>query len=142
MSSEPKPTLYLVDDESDQLFLLRRAAERSGEFGEIRTAVDSHLAYQELLDRAECGKPRPNLLITDWKMPRWTGAELACALRHHPQLKAIPVVALSSSYLKSDREEALACGCRAFVQKPYGFYRMVDLMKALAQEYSGAHSNT
>lgn len=138
MSAEPKPTLYLVDDEPDQLFLIIRAAERSGEYGEIRTAIDSHQAYQTLLDLAEHGALRPSLVVTDWKMPGLTGAELACALTEHPQLKDIPVVALSSSSDEADRRTALACGCKAFFQKPSQFSELIDLLKELARTYCEA----
>lgn len=138
MKSESRPPLYIVDDEPDQLFLIKRAAERCGEFGEIRTALDSHLAYQELLDEAARRRDRPYLLVTDWKMPGFSGAELACALREHPEMKHVMVVALSSSNTADDREAALSCGCKAFYQKPISFSRLTDVMREIAHLYSEA----
>lgn len=135
MNSESRPPIYLVDDEPDQLFLIKRASERTGEFGEIRTAVDSHLAYQELLDLAAHGQ-LPYLVVTDWKMPGLSGAELSCALREHPQLKHIVVVALSSSNTPEDRDAALACGCKAFYQKPTSFSRLTDVMRDIVRTYA------
>ncbi len=136
MNSESRPPIYLVDDEPNQLFLIKRAAERTGEFGEIRTAIDSHLAYEELLELAVQGRRFPHLVITDWKMPGLSGAELACALREHPQLKDIAVVALSSSNTTEDRDAAMSCGCKAFYQKPLSFSRLTDLMREIVRTYA------
>lgn len=135
MSSENRPILYLVDDDSDQLFLLRHAAERSGEYGEIRAAVDAHLAYEELLEMAQAARPLSTVVITDWKMPNLSGAELACALRAHPGLNEIPVIALSGSYAEADRAEALDCGCKAFFQKPDDFHQLTALLGEICRIY-------
>lgn len=140
MSSEFRPILYLVDDESDQLLLMTRAADCSGEFGEIRSAVDAHLAYQELLEMAESSRPPPALVVTDWKMPDLSGAELACALRAHPALNEIPVIVLSGSSSEADRAEALACGCRAFFQKPDDFSELIDLLREIGRTHSTSHA--
>jgi len=139
MNLDHKPTLYIVDDEPDQLLLLRRAAERCGEFGETRTTVNSHLAYQELLESTEGGQPPPALVITDWKMPSLTGAELACALRAHPVLKHVPVIALSSSYQDADQVDALACGCKAFFRKPACFSQLTALLREISLTYCQNH---
>ena len=140
MNSESRSPLYLVDDEPDQLFMIKRAAERCGEFAEIRTAMDAHLAYQDLLDMVDDGQPRPNIVITDWKMSGLSGAQLACALREHPKLKDITVIALSASDTATDREDALACGCKAYYHKPVSFLRLTDLMKEIAHSYAEIHA--
>lgn len=130
-----KPFLYLVDDAPDQVFLIELAAQRTAEFGLIRTAIDSQLAYHHLLEVAANPLSRPNLIITDWKMPRMTGAELACALRAHPELRGIPLVALSTSNADADRAAALECGCVAFYQKPTHFADLIGLLRELRQKY-------
>lgn len=135
MTPADKPFLYIVDDEPSQVFLMELAAHRSGEFGLVRTAIDSQLAYHHFLEVAQNPPSCPNLVVTDWKMPRMTGAELACALNAHPELREIPIVALSSSNYQSDREAALACGCVAFHQKPVQFAELVALFKQIRREY-------
>lgn len=138
MSSEAKLSLYLVDDEPDQIFLIALAAQRCGEFGQVRTATDAQLAYHQLLELSQDLETRPGLVITDWKMPRMTGAQLACALREHPSLRAIPVIALSSSDSEADRQSAQDCGCRAFYQKPTGFKNLVELLRTIRQTHVSA----
>lgn len=135
MSFEHKPFIYIVDDAPDQVFLMELAAQRTGEFGLIRTAIDSQLAYHHLLEVAGNPNSRPNAVITDWKMPRMTGAELSCALQAHPDLKNIPIIALSSSNSDADRAAARDCGCVAFYQKPTHFADLVGLFREIRQHF-------
>ena len=135
MNFEHKPFLYIVDDAPDQAFLMELAAQRTDEFGLIRTAIDAQLAYHHLLEVAANSRSRPNLLITDWKMPRMNGAELTCALKAHPDLCEIPVIALSTANSEFDRATALECGCAAFFQKPIQFADLITLLRQIRREY-------
>lgn len=135
MNADPKPSLFVVDDEPDQLLLVELAAHRSNAFGEVKAVVDSHLAYHELLERARLGQPFPDIILIDWKMPRMHGADLATALAAHEQLQGVPVIALSNSDSEVDRVRALECGCRAYYQKPASFAQLIRILQHLRETH-------
>jgi CheY-like chemotaxis protein len=131
----PKPSLYIVDDEPDQVQLHALAAERCGEFGWVGTATEPQLAYDWLLEVANDPGQRPHLVVIDWKMRGMHGSVLAQALREHASLAEIPVVALSNSGDPRDRNLALKHGCRAFHEKPAGLEPLTDLFRELCAKH-------
>lgn len=142
MSPDFKPYLYILDDEPDQAFLIELAAQRTGEFADVRTAIDAQLAYHHLLEVAGDPEHCPSLLLIDWKMPRMHGSEIAVALQAHPQLCEIPIVVLSNSDFDEDRELALRSGCKALYQKPATLEELMDILRTIRREFcSGATSS-
>ena len=122
-----KVVLFVEDDDAD-VELTRRAFEELGFDARVELASDGHAALQRL--RAGL---RPDLILTDLKMPKINGLELARLLHADPQLASIPVVFLTSSAERRDREEALTLGARAFVTKPMqlaDFEPIVALLRA------------
>ncbi len=72
------------------------------------------------------GKPDGN------KMPKVSGLEVLKTIKTDEHLKNIPVVALTSSRLKSDLKEFYRHGVNAYVVKPVGFSEFVTTIKQLA----------
>lgn len=85
----------MVDDESSIRFVLRVTFE--GEGYEVVEAADGLAALDEV-ERA-----RPDLLVTDFMMPRMNGAELVEQLHANPETAAIPVLLISSSAGATER---------------------------------------
>jgi CheY-like chemotaxis protein len=132
-----KPSLFIVDDEPDHVYLVETAARLSGEFGLISSVTDSQLAYEMIVESLQRPEGKPGLIFIDWMMPRLNGHELAVALQRHPQLRDVPIVVLSGSGREEDRDLALACGCRAFYQKPMGLGRLVAVLTSCRRKYCG-----
>ena len=61
---------------------------------------------------------RPDLILMDIQLPEVSGLEVTKWLKDDAELKAIPVVAVTSYAMKGDREKALAAGCAGYVTKP------------------------
>ena len=70
----------------------------------------------EALDLAR--KHRPDLVLMDIQLPEVSGLEVTKWLKDDPQLKAIPVVAVTAFAMKGDREWFLAAGFDGYVEKP------------------------
>lgn len=70
----------------------------------------------EGLEQARAHKP--NLILTDMGMPRMSGWEMVPELKADPELKDIPVVAITAFAMTGDREKALAAGCDGYISKP------------------------
>lgn len=64
------------------------------------------------------GQEKLDLIITDIHMPQMNGIEVAQRIRSNPDLKDIPIIALTAHTMHGDREECLKNGFNAFVAKP------------------------
>jgi serine/threonine-protein kinase len=62
---------------------------------------------------------RPDLVITDVRMPEMDGFELCEKIRHDPSLQHMPVVFLSASCSVEERARGLSVGGDDFVRKPF-----------------------
>ena len=60
----------------------------------------------------------PDLVITDFRMPGMTGAQLTAALRHNPRLQHVPVMVVTAADDRTIRYEALEAGAVDFLAKP------------------------
>jgi CheY-like chemotaxis protein len=62
---------------------------------------------------------RPDLVLTDVRMPGLDGFQLAEALRKHERTRAIPLVFLSGELEGANEARALSLGALAYVTKPF-----------------------
>lgn len=96
-------TILLVDDETEVLDLYSEVLELMGH--RILRAPDGAQAL-EMVRRWH-----PDLVVTDWMMPRMNGVELCHALVRAEELRGIPIVMHSGS------GDPHAPGVRAFIPK-------------------------
>ena len=61
---------------------------------------------------------QPDLILLDIQLPIMDGYAVAQALRRIPELRNIPIVAVTSYAMVGDREKCLAAGCNDYVEKP------------------------
>ncbi|MCG3199047.1 MAG: response regulator [Candidatus Omnitrophica bacterium] len=73
----------------------------------------------------------PVVVLLDLKMPKVDGLEVLKAMKSDPNLKAIPVVILTSSRESKDLEDCYREGVNAYVVKPVKFQEFVDSVKEL-----------
>ncbi len=63
-------------------------------------------------------KLRPDLILLDIQLPGMDGHEVARRLKSDPELKAIPIVAVTSYAMVGDRERVFAAGAEGYIEKP------------------------
>lgn len=63
-------------------------------------------------------KITPALILLDIQLPGMDGYAVARALKQNPELKSIPIVAVTSYAMSGDREKALAAGAEGYIEKP------------------------
>lgn len=102
--------ILLVDDSSTVLLMERMILSRS-EF-DVITAKDGIEGLEKA--RAE----RPDLILMDVVMPRMDGFEACRRLRQEPDMKAIPVIMVTTRGELASMEAGFASGCSDYVTKP------------------------
>jgi CheY-like chemotaxis protein len=68
-------------------------------------------------------------VLLDLKMPKVGGIEVLRQMKSDPQLKMIPVVALTSSREEQDLVNSYQLGINAYIVKPVQFQEFVEAVK-------------
>jgi two-component system, cell cycle response regulator DivK len=107
-----KRLILIADDRPSSRELLRTVLERSGY--EVIEAEDGEMA----VERARSG--RPDLILLDLQMPKLDGYAALALLRGDPEFARTPVLALTASAMRGDREKILEAGFTDYLSKPAG----------------------
>lgn len=74
----------------------------------------------------------PDIILLDLRMPGLDGLETTRLLRTQPDLRHLPIVAITASAFSTTREKALEAGCNAHIAKPIHWrellYCLADLL--------------
>ena len=72
----------------------------------------------------------PDLVLMDIRMPDMNGTEALRRLRGDERTASIPIVALTSSTMKGDREQFLDAGFDGYLQKPISVREFPDQVRS------------
>jgi two-component system cell cycle response regulator DivK len=103
--------ILVVEDQLDNRQILRDLLGSAGY--ELTEAENGEEAI------AAVARRRPDLILMDIQLPIMDGYEATRRLRTNPDLKSIPIIAVTSYALTGDEDKALAAGCDGYVSKPY-----------------------
>lgn len=118
--------ILLVEDNEINRTMLTRRLKRAGL--DVLIAEDGKQALAIM--RSE----QPALVLMDMTLPvldGWTACEQA---RDDSTINSIPIIALTAHAMASDRERALAAGCREYQTKPIDFPGLLEKIYALLEE--------
>ena len=110
--------ILIVEDNEMNRDMLGRRLERRGY--EIKFALDG----QEGLDMMKSTKP--DLVLMDMGLPVLDGWQAITQAKEDPELKDIPIIALTAHALETDRQKALAAGADDFDTKPVDIKRLLE----------------
>ncbi len=117
------PKILLVEDNEMNRDMLSRRLARQGYT--VVCAVDGRQGLERA--RAE----RPDLILMDLSLPVLDGWEATRQLKADPDLRRIPVIALTAHAMASDAEQARAAGCDDYDTKPVELSRLRAKIEAL-----------
>ena len=121
-------TILIIDDEVN---LRKTLAEILGCKGyEILEAGDGAEAIDLL------GSVTPDLVFTDWRMPKMGGEEVLRHIRNEKRLATIPVIVITAFGSSHNAIEAVRLGAYDFVMKPFDLEEI-----SLTVERALAHSS-
>ncbi|MEA2935562.1 MAG: two-component system, cell cycle response regulator DivK [Variibacter sp.] len=81
----------------------------------------------ETLDLAR--QHQPNLILMDIQLPEVSGLEVTKWLKDDPELRKIPVVAVTAFAMKGDEERIREGGCEAYLSKPISVGKFLDTVR-------------
>lgn len=61
---------------------------------------------------------RPDLILMDIQLPEISGLEITRILKDDPELRGIPVIAVTAFAMKGDEEKIREGGCEGYIAKP------------------------
>ena len=71
----------------------------------------------------------PDLILMDIQLPEVSGLEVTKWLKDDPQLKSIPVVAVTAFAMKGDEERIREGGCEAYLSKPISVGKFMETIR-------------
>lgn len=134
----PPPAILYVEDEENDIFLLRLAFQEAGLSDSTITAVMdgaeaiNYLGGQgKFSDRTKY--PLPSLVLLDLNLPRKSGFEVIRWVRQQPQFSSLPIIVYTSSQAEIDRQNACQLGATDYTIKPSEFSELSNLARTWAQ---------
>jgi len=132
--SERNPSeILLIEDDSNDVFLIRRAFERVEMKLSLRVLEDGEAAIAHLsrLIAEENRDLHPLLILLDLKLPRRSGLEVLEWLKQQPSICRIPVVVLTSSRESVDVDRAYDLGANSYLVKPVSFDALSNMIQTI-----------
>jgi two-component system cell cycle response regulator DivK len=72
---------------------------------------------------------RPDLILMDIQLPEVSGLEVTKWLKDDPDLRSIPVVAITAFAMKGDEERIREGGCEAYLSKPISVAKFLETVR-------------
>lgn len=120
---EQKSVLYIEDNPHNRR-LVRRTLERQGySLVEATDGISGLSMVQEM---------KPPLVLLDIGLPGMDGIEVVKRIKADTELQHIPVIAITASAMRGDRERFLEAGCDDYLSKPI---QVFELMEKVAHYY-------
>jgi CheY-like chemotaxis protein len=102
--------ILVIEDNPESLDLMSYLLTAFGQT--VAKATDG----EEGLKLVQCEKF--DLVLCDVQLPKVDGYEIARQIRRDPQLRELPLVAVTAYAMPDDREKILAAGFSGYVTKP------------------------
>ncbi|OYW60517.1 MAG: two-component system response regulator [Rhizobiales bacterium 17-65-6] len=118
-------TVMIVEDNELNMKLFHDLLEAHGyRTVETRNGIEAMALAREHM---------PDLILMDIQLPEVSGLEVTKWLKADPDLKGIPVVAVTAFAMKGDEERIRAGGCEAYLSKPISVAKFLSTVR----EYVG-----
>jgi two-component system response regulator len=125
MTDDNALDILIVEDNPRDLEMTLRALRRHSLANHVLAVRDGEAALDYLFGRGEYeGRDRsrtPGVIFLDLKLPKVDGIEVLRAIKADAQLRATPVVMVTSSDEERDRVRTYDLGVNSYVVKPIEF---------------------
>jgi two-component system cell cycle response regulator DivK len=115
--------ILVVEDTEDNRQILRDLLGMAG-----YDMIEAHDGAEGV---SQATAHKPDLILMDIQMPVMDGYEATRQIKANPELKAIPIVAVTSYALSGDEAKARAAGCDGYIAKPYSPRQMLAKVREI-----------
>jgi CheY-like chemotaxis protein len=115
-------TVLLVDDDPRNIFALSSVLERRG------MRVLAATTGTEAIDLI-ASTPDLAIVLMDIMMPQMDGYQTIQAIRLKPELRRLPIIALTAKAMKGDREKCLEAGASDYLAKPVNTEQLLSVLR-------------
>jgi CheY-like chemotaxis protein len=124
--------VLLVEDDPGDVLLTRDSFDDCHLGLNLHVVSDGEEALSFLQRAGEfAGVPRPALILLDLNLPRRGGLEVLSELKADDDLRAIPVVVLTTSQAEADIVRSYELHANAYVIKPIDAAKFADAIKQI-----------
>ena len=117
------PKILLVEDNEMNRDMLSRRLVRGGY--DVAIAEDGARGVEMATSDS------PDLILMDMSLPVIDGWEATRRIKARPELRKIPVIALTAHAMATDRDKALEAGCDDYDTKPIELQRLLGKIETL-----------
>ena len=103
---------------------------------EVWSAADLKASYQILAQRL------PDAVLLDINLGAENGLDLVAWMRQRPEIREIPVIAVTAHALVTEQEQILQAGCRACLSKPINFEGLRGQLNHWLQDHTVSRPNS
>jgi CheY-like chemotaxis protein len=133
---ENRPTILYVDDDDNDVLLLRHAFRCAKLPFDLQVVNDpekasAYLGGQDIYSDRK-SYPMPVLVLLDLKMPRMNGLEVLGWIRSQPALKRLVVVVFTASNQEAEINRAYEMGANSYLVKPVELGSLVEIVKGVS----------
>jgi CheY-like chemotaxis protein len=122
--------IFLIDDNADDLFLMRQRLQRAGVENPVLAFDDGEEAMAELKRSLDEPQKLPCAMFLDLRMPRCGGFEVLKWVRAQQSLSRTKVYIVSTSALPEDAARAKQLGADQFMAKYPSPEALAEAVKA------------
>jgi two-component system cell cycle response regulator DivK len=72
---------------------------------------------------------RPDLIVMDIQLPEVSGLDVTRQLKQDPELRSIPVIAVTAFAMKGDEEKIREGGCEDYIAKPISVTKFLETVQ-------------
>lgn len=124
-------SIWLVDDDEDDLLLMQTAFTSMDDRLTIKTLLDG----EELLPNLQKTSVSPKLIVLDLNMRRMGGLKTLEVVRSIDRYSQLPVVVLTTSSNPADKQSSVALGANDYYIKPASYNELTVLANQLIQQW-------
>src|SRR6185503_17814787 len=126
--------ILLVEDDDNDVILLRHAFKKAGIINPVRVASDGQQAIDYFKSATRVGSngefPLPCLVLLDLKLPYVMGLDVLRWIRKE-RGTALPVIMLTASAEEEDIASAYSLGANGFLSKPSEASKLEGIVRAI-----------
>jgi len=118
---ESKKKVLIVDDDNRNIFALTAVLKAKGY--QCLSAIGGEEGLQLMGQQKDIA-----VVLMDMMMPGMDGYEAIAKMSEDPELKDIPVIAVTAQAMLGDKERCLNAGAVGYVSKPINVDSLTDLL--------------